>query len=688
MERWTLLLPALAALVACEPEPLPDGQYTVTDADADGFPAGVDCDDSNRQVRPDADELCGDGVDNDCDGEVDEADAVDAVEFFADFDEDGFGVWAYTTWACEAPLGYASEVGDCDDFNPAVNPDAEEVCNEIDDDCDDTIDGAYASGQNIYYRDADGDGYGTADDTTDACTAPVGYSTNTDDCDDAEASVHLGADEVCDDGLDNNCDGLVDETCPYAFDERADLLVASSAQEDELADNALLADLNGDGAEDLVIGGGEFDPGAINKGGVFVHFGPLTAPETSESEGVPTLELESANLVLVGEEGGDWLGYRMETSDLNGDGYEDLIVGSFYAGANSKGLVYVVDGPVTGAAGFGDIGSYQRTTFFADSGQSIGDLGQYVAMSPGDLTGDGLRDVVLGDDAYRGLSNTSNLGRVYLFDGTATGDVLADDATATVTGDVYSSGIGLAAATPSAPGDVVDMNDDGVADLVVGRSRSEDDDSDGEVEGGDLWIYYGPLAGDYVQEDADVQVDGPNGRQFGSAISAGDHNGDGSIDLAVGSRSEGVSGATQRGSIYIVDGPITEDMAFEDGWTDISPSVFVGASSTNYMGSYGFGLRLIDQNGDGFADLVAGTPLADNLARDGGAVYLQFGPLSGFLRASEADRTFVGAGGEDNAGYAVDVGDILGDGSLDLIVGAEGWDRDQGAVGIFDGSGF
>jgi hypothetical protein len=197
------------------------------------------------------------------------------------------------------------------------------------------------------------------------------------------------------------------------------------------------------------------------------------------------------------------------------------------------------------------------------------------------------------------------------------------------------------------------MNNDGIADLVVGRSRSEDDDSDGVVEGGDLWIYYGPLAGDYVQEDADVQVDGPNGRQFGSAISAGDHNGDGSIDLAVGSRSEGVSGATQRGSIYIVDGPITADMAFEDGWQDISPAVFVGASSTTYLG-----------------------------------IYLQFGPLSGFLRASEADRSFVGAGGEDNAGYAVDVGDILGDGSLDLIVGAEGWDRDQGAVGIFDGSGF
>ena len=98
---------------------------------ADAFPS-----DSNESSDTDGDgvgdntdsDVDGDGVDNDCDGQVDESDAVDAVEFFADFDEDGFGVWAYTTWACEAPSGYAAEVGDCDDFNPNVKPAASEVC--------------------------------------------------------------------------------------------------------------------------------------------------------------------------------------------------------------------------------------------------------------------------------------------------------------------------------------------------------------------------------------------------------------------------------------------------------------------------------------------------------------------------------------------------------------------------------
>lgn len=62
-----------------------------------------------------------------------------------------------------------------------------------------------------WYRDNDGDGYGVTDDTVKACEQPAGYSPRSGDCHDGDASVHPGAPEVVDDGMDNDCDGLVDE---------------------------------------------------------------------------------------------------------------------------------------------------------------------------------------------------------------------------------------------------------------------------------------------------------------------------------------------------------------------------------------------------------------------------------------------------------------------------------------------
>jgi hypothetical protein len=128
-------------------------QTWYTDADGDGWgddtgptidcaqPPGTvsqsgDCDDDRAESNPGATEIC-DGLDNDCDDQVDE----DVVEtFWYDYDGDGWGVEGLTTEGCTAPSGYAAEVGDCDDANAAVNPDATEVCNTIDDDCSGTAD--------------------------------------------------------------------------------------------------------------------------------------------------------------------------------------------------------------------------------------------------------------------------------------------------------------------------------------------------------------------------------------------------------------------------------------------------------------------------------------------------------------------------------------------------------------------
>jgi len=179
-----------AAVDACS---APEG--TVTSA--------TDCDDSDASIYPSARDVC-DGLDNDCDGEIDEE---DAFTWYRDDDGDGYGLAAEPLVDCSEPEGYAAEPGDCDDADPAVNPGAEEVCNEVDDDCDGVVDEDLRS---VFYLDVDGDGYGGPDATEVACEAPSGFVDNVDDCDDADASVNPGAQEVCNE-VDDDCDGAVDD---------------------------------------------------------------------------------------------------------------------------------------------------------------------------------------------------------------------------------------------------------------------------------------------------------------------------------------------------------------------------------------------------------------------------------------------------------------------------------------------
>jgi len=215
----------------------------------------TDAEDDDASSYPGADELC-DEVDNDQDGEVDE-DAIDATTWYLDADEDGYGDDEQTLTECAQPTGYAELSGDCDDgdadYNPgakeddcsdpndyncdgsvgyadededgwaaceecddddaAVNPDADEYCDGIDNDCDDEVDEDDAVDASTWYVDADGDGYGDeADAGTTTCASPSGYMDDNTDCDDGDAAVNPGADEICDaDDTDEDCDGSADD---------------------------------------------------------------------------------------------------------------------------------------------------------------------------------------------------------------------------------------------------------------------------------------------------------------------------------------------------------------------------------------------------------------------------------------------------------------------------------------------
>jgi len=192
-----------------------DGFGQVGDTtDACAEPAGYasvpgDCDDANNAVSPAAAELCN-GIDDDCDGDLDEDDAADVATWYADTDSDGYGDPAVTAAACSAPTGHVADNTDCDDTSAAVSPAATELCNSIDDDCDSVVDEDDAADASTWYTDGDSDGYGDPAAFTLACSAPTGHVADNTDCDDTSASVSPAATELCN-SIDDDCDTVVDE---------------------------------------------------------------------------------------------------------------------------------------------------------------------------------------------------------------------------------------------------------------------------------------------------------------------------------------------------------------------------------------------------------------------------------------------------------------------------------------------
>jgi hypothetical protein len=186
-----------------------DGSVGYADNDGDGYAACEECDDADAANNPAATEVC-DGADNDCDSEVDEDDAADASAWYADGDGDNYGDEFTTTTACSAPTGYVADSTDCDDGNATINPGADEVCNDEDDDCDGELDEDDAADATAWYADGDEDGYGDATVSYVSCDAPTGYVAAGTDCDDGDGAVNPGATEMCNGG-DDDCDGDIDE---------------------------------------------------------------------------------------------------------------------------------------------------------------------------------------------------------------------------------------------------------------------------------------------------------------------------------------------------------------------------------------------------------------------------------------------------------------------------------------------
>jgi len=192
------------------------------DVDGDGYSATEDCDDIDASINPGADELC-DGIDNNCDGTIDEDDVVGVFIWYIDYDGDGYGDSRYSTTACTQPSGYVADATDCDDLDRVIYPGADEYCDEIDSDCDGTIDENDALDAFTWFADVDGDEYGDNFVMEFSCFVLSGYVTFGGDCDDSDDMIDPSMIEnnmdKCGDGVDNDCDGDIDENDSNCTDD-------------------------------------------------------------------------------------------------------------------------------------------------------------------------------------------------------------------------------------------------------------------------------------------------------------------------------------------------------------------------------------------------------------------------------------------------------------------------------------
>ncbi len=180
----------------------PAAPITACDAPDDYVQTANDCDDADAEIHPGAAEIC-DGVDQDCDGSIDEE---LLRTYYADTDGDGYGDPASVQEACDVEDGWVTTAGDCDDATAEAYPGRPEACDELDNNCDGVVDEGVTT---LYFEDRDGDGYGVDGSTEAACSVPTGYAPLPGDCNDADRAWNPGASEACDDPRDFNCDGSV-----------------------------------------------------------------------------------------------------------------------------------------------------------------------------------------------------------------------------------------------------------------------------------------------------------------------------------------------------------------------------------------------------------------------------------------------------------------------------------------------
>jgi hypothetical protein len=376
-----------------------DGVTGAVDTDGDGVLACAgDCDDTDTEVATGLDEICGDGKDNDCENGIDDSFSVDALPWYPDVDLDGYGAQALEIIACEEPVeiftqGSINVGGDCDDGNVDINPDAAEVCDTVDNDCDSIIDEDDAVDAPPWYGDADGDLYGDRFDQTFACNQPAGYVGNFEDCDDTDADVAPGATEVSD-FVDNDCSGQFYLGGPVSTSEYILRLTGEDAF-GQLGDEVVFVpDVNGDGIDEIAVGAPFSNASGADEGGiVYLRYGAADGGDFDLAEIRQDGSRRYDVRFIPTPRARGLFGAAMASGDVNGDGIGDIVIGAFRQARPStqQGAVFLYLGPFDEELGEEDADAIWTG---ADAGSQLGE-----DVSVADIDGDGFDDIIMGANA-------------------------------------------------------------------------------------------------------------------------------------------------------------------------------------------------------------------------------------------------------------------------------------------------
>jgi FG-GAP repeat/FG-GAP-like repeat len=411
---------------------------------------------------------------------------------------------------------------------------------------------------------------------------------------------------------------------------------------------ARAGDVDGDGYDDFLVGAPFQDSNVGGGGAAYLFLGGPTGPETTPSWS------------FMGTEGSSEVGFSLTSAgDINHDGYDDIAVGAPRAGG--PGRVFIFMGGPDGLSTDPAI-TLQGYGYFSYFGLSV--------AAAGDVNGDGYDDLIVGAPYYRAYSSDLARGQAYVYLGSAYG--LSNDPATTLNLSGYGGNFGFVVAGSG------DIDGDGRDDVLVGDPYF-DTGVDGTENRGKVSLFRGSTYG--VEQVPTWSAVGFEVRsEFGASVSgAGDVNGDGFPDIVIGSPWWDPAFRPDRdsrtfGRVDVWFGSAT-GLGAAPGWSDLGTTT---GESLGFRVAGG-----ADVNGDGFDDILAGTPGAANPEDREGRITLYYGSASGpgAIPAWHAESNRAAASWGLNLAFA---GDTDGDGLPDILLASTQYNVSH----VYEGAAF